>query len=60
MSFMDGAKAKAALGFQPTPLWQSVDRVVSAFLAHPPDDRPEGYEHRAREVALARRVLRDG
>ncbi|MFO0624331.1 MAG: NAD-dependent epimerase/dehydratase family protein [Polyangiales bacterium] len=60
MSFMEGEKAKAALGFQPTPLWQTVDRVVSAFLAHPTEDRPAGYAHRAREVALARRVLRGG
>jgi len=60
MCFMDGAKAKAELGFQPTPLWQYVDRVVAAFLAHPADDRPEGYEHRTREAELARRVLRDG
>lgn len=60
MSFLDPSRAEAELGFAHTPLWQYVDRVVSAFLAHPPSDRPEGYEKRRTEVELAREVLRDG
>ena len=59
-SFMDPTKAKAELGFVHTPLWEYLDRVVAAFLAHPPGDRPEGYAGRAREVELARRVVRGG
>ena len=66
MSFMDPTKAKAELdaivelGFVHTPLWEYVDRVVTAFLAHPPEDRPEGYSERRREIDLARRVMRNG
>lgn len=59
MSDIDPSRAKAELGFVHTPLWEYLDRVVAAFLAHPPGDRPEGYAHRPREVELAR-VMRDG
>lgn len=60
MSMLDNTKAKTELGFKPTPLWDYIDRMVAAFLGHPADDRPEGYQHRAREIELARRVMRDG
>jgi nucleoside-diphosphate-sugar epimerase len=60
MSDLDATRAKVELGFVHTPLWEYLDRTVSAFLAYPPADRPEGYSERRREVELARRVLRDG
>lgn len=60
MSFIDPGKAKAELGFEHTPLWSYVDRVVSAFLAHPATDRPAGYERRRAEAELAREVMREG
>lgn len=59
MSEIDPTRAKADLGFVHTPLWEYVDRVVASFLAYPPDDRPEGYAERQREIELARRVMRD-
>ena len=60
MSFMDPTKAKSELGFVHTPLWEYIDRAVTAFLGHPSSDRPEGYTERRRESELARRVMRHG
>jgi nucleoside-diphosphate-sugar epimerase len=55
MSFLDPARAKAELGFRHEPLGAYVDKIVAAFLAHPREDPPPGYEHRAAELALAGR-----
>lgn len=60
MSSLDPTRAKTELAFVHTPVWEYVDRVVAAFLAHPPGDRPEGYAGRLREIDLARRVMREG
>jgi nucleoside-diphosphate-sugar epimerase len=54
MSFLDPARAKAELGFRHEPLGSYLDKIVTAFLAHPPAEAPPGYEHRPRELELAR------
>ena len=53
MSFLDPARAKAKLGFRHEPLGSYLDKIVTSFLAHPPGDRPPGYEHRDAERAVA-------
>jgi nucleoside-diphosphate-sugar epimerase len=53
MSFVDPALAKAELGFRHEPLARYLDKIVTCFLAHPPQQPPPGYEHRARERQLA-------
>jgi nucleoside-diphosphate-sugar epimerase len=53
MSFLDPGCAKAELGFRHQPLGSYLDKIVTAFLAHPPADPPPGYEHRERERRLA-------
>jgi nucleoside-diphosphate-sugar epimerase len=54
MSFLDPARARAELGFRHEPLGSYLDKIVTAFLAHPPADAPPGYELRPRELELAR------
>jgi nucleoside-diphosphate-sugar epimerase len=54
MSFLDPARAKADLGFRHEPLGSYLDKIVTAFLAHPRAEAPPGYEHRAAELALVR------
>ena len=56
MSFLDPARARAELGFSPTPLPACLGSIVASFLAHPPPDPPEAYATRARELDLARAV----
>ncbi len=53
MSFIDPGRAKAELGFRHEPLPSYLDKIVAAFLAHPPSAPPPGYEHRERERRLA-------
>lgn len=53
MSFIDPARAKAELGFRHEPLQAYLEKIVAAFLAHPPATPPPGYEHRERERRLA-------
>jgi nucleoside-diphosphate-sugar epimerase len=53
MSFIDPARAKAELAFRHEPLASYLDKIVAAFLAHPPAEPPPGYEHRERERRLA-------
>jgi nucleoside-diphosphate-sugar epimerase len=53
MSFIDPALAKAELGFRHEPLARYLDKIVTCFLAHPPNDPPPGYEQRTRERQLA-------
>jgi len=54
MSFLDPSRAKAELGFRHEPLRHYLDKIVAAFLAHPPMEPPESYRAgRAAEVALA-------
>jgi nucleoside-diphosphate-sugar epimerase len=56
MSFIDPARAREALGFRHEPLRQYLDKIVSSFLAHPPDSPPEGYRTgRERELAYSTR-----
>jgi nucleoside-diphosphate-sugar epimerase len=56
MSQLDASRAKAALGFRPEPLERSLEKIVAAFLNHPPPAPPEGYARRADELALAARL----
>jgi nucleoside-diphosphate-sugar epimerase len=53
MSFLDPSRAKAELGFRHEPLGSYLDKIVTAFLAHPRPDPPPGYEQRAAELSLA-------
>jgi nucleoside-diphosphate-sugar epimerase len=52
MSFLDPARARAELAFRHEPLGSYLDKIVTTFLAHPRADPPQGYEHRAAELAL--------
>jgi nucleoside-diphosphate-sugar epimerase len=55
MSFLDPALAKAELGFRHEPVRQYLDKIVAAFMAHPPAQPPEAYlKNRAAERAFAR------
>lgn len=58
MSRLDASRARRRLGFQHEPLERYLEKIVAAFLAHPPADRPEGYQRRAAEIRLAAAVLR--
>jgi len=53
MSFIDPSLAESELGLRHEPLRAYLDKIVTAFLAHPPAEPPPGYELRARERALA-------
>ncbi len=53
MSFIDPSLAKAELGFRHEPLPSYLDKIVTTFLAHPPQSPPPGYEHRAAELRVA-------
>ena len=53
MSRLDASRARRRLGFQHEPLERYLEKIVAAFLAHPPSDRPEGYRHRPAEIRLA-------
>ena len=52
MSFLDPALAAAELGFRHEPLASYLDKIVTAFLAHPPAEPPPGYEKRAQELQV--------
>ena len=56
ISHLDPGLARAELGFRATPLAQALESMVSSFLAHLPDQPPDNYEGRAREIALAASV----
>lgn len=53
MSRLDSSRAREELGFRHLPLDEYLGRIVAAFLAHQPSDRPEGYEWRELERQLA-------
>ena len=53
MSYLDPAKAKAALGFQHEPLRHYLEKIVTCFLSHPPVTPPAGYTQRPVELTLA-------
>jgi nucleoside-diphosphate-sugar epimerase len=53
MSFVDPSLAKAELGFRHEPLGSYLDKIVTAFLAHPSAEPPPGYEMREAERRLA-------
>jgi nucleoside-diphosphate-sugar epimerase len=54
MSFLDPARAKAELGFRHEPLSSYLDKIVASFLAHPPAEKPPGYDRRLAELELVR------
>ena len=56
MSFIDPSRARDELGFHHLPLDAYLGRIAASFLAHPPPEPPPGYEHRAREIALAMEI----
>jgi nucleoside-diphosphate-sugar epimerase len=58
MSLVDPAWAKAQIGFRHEPLDSYLDKIVTAFLAHPPAEPPPGYEHRDRELEIGRELAR--
>jgi nucleoside-diphosphate-sugar epimerase len=53
MSELDATRAGTELGFRPEAVASYLPKIVGAFLAAPPGDRPEGYRHRPRERALS-------
>ena len=53
MSFLDPSRARDELRFRHLPLDEYLGMMVAAYLASPPASPPDGYAHRAREVALA-------
>jgi nucleoside-diphosphate-sugar epimerase len=53
MSLLDPSRARAELGFVPTPLPAYLASIVASFLAHPPPGPPDAYAGRPRELALA-------
>lgn len=55
MSFLDPTLARAELGFLHEPPAIYLDKIIAAYLNHPPADAPAGYATRAREVRLAAR-----
>jgi nucleoside-diphosphate-sugar epimerase len=56
MSFLDPAKAKAALGFRHEPLRHYMEKIVTCFLNHPAATPPTNYIQRPAELALAQRL----
>ncbi|HEV8717823.1 MAG TPA: NAD-dependent epimerase/dehydratase family protein [Candidatus Binatia bacterium] len=56
MSRLDASKAEAELGFRPEPLRSYLDKVITAFLNHPPASPPENYANRAAELRLVDQV----
>lgn len=55
MSFLDPARARAELGFRHEALAAYLDKIVTTFLANPPEEPPPGYATRAAEIAVAAR-----
>jgi len=53
MSLLDPSRARDELGFRHAPLEVTLGAVVSAFLAHTPADRPQGYAGRQVERRVA-------
>lgn len=60
MSDMDHGKALLALDFHPEHLRHYLDKIVTAFLAHPPAEPPPNCSHRAAELDLAAEIVRQG
>lgn len=59
MSMLDPSKAEAELGFCHEPLATSLGKIVASFLAYGYATPPDGYEHRAKEIELAERWLKE-
>jgi nucleoside-diphosphate-sugar epimerase len=59
MSFLDATRAKAEIGFRPTPVERYLETIVTCLLAHPPGDRPTGLAQRARERELIAAIRRE-
>jgi nucleoside-diphosphate-sugar epimerase len=51
-SRLDPAHAKEELGFRHEPLMQYLDKIVTAFMSHPPAVPPDDYVGRATEIEL--------
>jgi len=52
MSRLDPGKAQRELEFRHQPVRAYLEKIVAAFLAHPPASPPENYKHRSVEFAL--------
>lgn len=52
MSCLDPSKARLELRFRPESLRTYLDKIITSFLAHPPEEPPENYQHRPTELAL--------
>ena len=57
MSFLDPGLAQAELGFAHEAPAIYLDKIITAYLNHPPAAPPPGYATRAAEVRLARELL---
>jgi nucleoside-diphosphate-sugar epimerase len=55
MSMLDPARACRELAFQPQAPAAYLPRIVSSFLAQPPNQPPDGYRRRQAELDLAQR-----
>jgi nucleoside-diphosphate-sugar epimerase len=53
MSFLDPTRAREDLGFHHEDLRSYLDKILTAFLTHPPLTPPANYDQRAVELALA-------
>lgn len=56
MSFLDPRRVEHELGFRHEPLELYLGKIVAAFLAHPPPDRPPALAGRALELEVASRA----
>jgi nucleoside-diphosphate-sugar epimerase len=53
MSMLDPSLARRELGFEHAPVRVYMDKIVTAFLAHPPATPPDAYAQRDAELTLA-------
>jgi nucleoside-diphosphate-sugar epimerase len=60
MSCLDSTRARVELGFTHEPLAQLLPSTVEALLAHFPATPPPSYAKRGAELALGRRLRREG
>jgi nucleoside-diphosphate-sugar epimerase len=59
-SCLDPTRAKEELGFRHEPLMQYLDKIVAAFLSHPPVVPPDDYVGRTNEVELGLHLSAQG
>jgi nucleoside-diphosphate-sugar epimerase len=53
MSCLDPSKARVEIGFKHEALRSYLEKIVTCFLNHPPEEPPDNYAHRERELELA-------